>query len=185
MKRISITESTVTQAMALLDTLDDLSARQKNNLRLLTEEMFSMVNELLDADRLDYEISGEDKKYVLKVSVRTRVSEKARSQFLSLSSDDRNAANRGLKGMLGAVMESLLYGDMRGEEYAGWRYGITPPMGEYGRMWMLSQYITAAPREKAEGDWDGMEKSIIANFADDISIGVRSGRLEMAVTKAF
>lgn len=30
-----------------------------------------------------------------------------------------------------------------------------------------------------------MEKSIIANFADDVTIGVRRERLEMTVTQTF
>ena len=52
-------------------------------------------------------------------------------------------------------------------------------------MWTLSQYMEFAPKEKIKREWDGMEKSIIANFADDVSIGVRSGKLEMTVTKTF
>jgi hypothetical protein len=52
-------------------------------------------------------------------------------------------------------------------------------------MWALSQYMEFAPKEKIKREWDGMEKSIIANFADDVSIGVRSGKLEMTVTKTF
>ncbi len=45
--------------------------------------------------------------------------------------------------------------------------------------------IEFAPKEKVKSEWDGMEKSIIANFTDDASIGVPSGKLEMTVTKAF
>ncbi len=36
---------------------------------------------------------------------------------------------------------------------------------------------------ESKGCW--AQKSIIANFDDDVSIGVRSGKLEMTVTKIF
>lgn len=57
--------------------------------------------------------------------------------------------------------------------------------GEAACIWTLSQYMKYAPPEKAKDEWDGMEKSIIANFTDDVSIGVRSGMLNMTEAKTF
>lgn len=185
MKQVSITEGAVTEAMVLIDALEELNFKNKNCLRLLTEEMYSMIRELLKADRLDYEIRADDKTYTLRVSARARVDEEARKLFLSLSTDGKNAANKGIKGMLGAVIEAFIDDGDAVPYEAPWSYGLCVNAQSYSRMWMLSQYMNAAPRERVNRDWDGMEKSIIANFSDDVIIAVRSGRIEMTVTKTF
>lgn len=185
MKQIRITESKVSEALAQIDALEGLSPKDRGCLRLLAEEMFSMCRELLGAESLDFEVKREERRYTLRMFTKTRVGEEAREHFLSMSSSGKNAANQGIKGMLGAVLEVLSFeGDP--ELYgSSWTYGMNTPGGEYSCMWTLSQYMEAAPKEKIKSEWDGMEKSIIANFADDVSIGVRSGKLEMTVTKTF
>ncbi|MEM1483446.1 hypothetical protein V6615_01065 [Oscillospiraceae bacterium PP1C4] len=102
-----------------------------------------------------------------------------------MSSSGKNVANQGTKGMLDAVLETLESGAEQELSTSVWAYGMSIPGGEYASMWTLSQYIKAAPKEKVKSEWDGMEKFIIANFADDVSIGVRSGKLEMTVTKTL
>lgn len=185
MKQISITESTVAEAMAQIDALENLNAKQRSCLRLLTEEMYSMVNELLKVDKLDFEIGIDDLKYTLRVIAKTYIDSDMRKKLIAVSTDGRNAANKGVKGILGAAVEALLYGDSVGGMDIGWRYGMCQPIEDYSSMWALSQYMNQAPSETAKSDWDGMEKSIIASFSDDIMIGVRHGKLEMTVIKIF
>jgi hypothetical protein len=175
----------MSEALAQIDALEGLGLKDRGCLRLLTEEMFSMCRELLATDSLDFEVKRDEGRYILRTVTKTRVDEKAREQFLSMSSSGKNAANQGIKGMLGAVLEALESGVEQECSTSMWAYGMQIPNGEYTYMWTLSQYMKAAPKEKVESEWDGMEKSIIANFADDISIGVRSGKLEMTVTKIF
>lgn len=185
MKKIHITDSSMTEAMAQIDLLEHLSPKDQNCLRLLAEEMFSMCNELLHTHRLNFEMENEKTSFMLRVSTKTNVDDNAREAFMSMSSSGKNEANKGVKGMLGAVLELMF---VQGSyEYApsSWSYGIHPGSDGYSCMWTLSQFMDQAPRDKAKNEWDGMEKSIIANFADDVTIGVRSGRLEMTVTKVF
>lgn len=185
MKKIRITESKMREALAQIDTLEELSPKDGGCLRLLAEEMFSMCRELLDADALDFELERDKERFTLRTVTKTRVREEARQHFLSMSSNGKNVANQGIKGMLGAVLEVLSFEGEPDFYVPAWTYGIHTPGGGYACMWTLSQYIEFAPKEKLKSEWDGMEKSIIANFADDVSIGVRSGKLEMTVTKAF
>ncbi|MEA4974014.1 MAG: hypothetical protein VB119_12725 [Candidatus Metalachnospira sp.] len=144
-----------------------------------------MCQELLNVDALDFEVKREKNKYTLHIVTKTRVREEAREHFLSLSSNGKNAANQGIKGMLGAVLEVLSFEGEPDHYEPAWAYGLHTPGGEFACMWTLSQYMELAPQEKVKREWGGMEKSIIANFADDVSIGVRSGKLEMTVTKIF
>ncbi len=183
MKQIKLTQSDMGKALAEIDALEGLRPKDKGSLRLLTEEMFSLCKELLEVDTLDFEITQDAERYTLRTSTKTRVNEAAREELLSMSSNGKNAANKGIKGMLGAVLEVLSF------EYApelynpAWTYGMQTVGGDYTSIWTLSQYMEQAPQEKVKNEWDGMEKSIIANFADDVSIGVRGGKVEMIVTK--
>ncbi|MEG0688014.1 MAG: hypothetical protein RR466_04925 [Hungatella sp.] len=184
MKEIRITESKMSEALGQIDTLEGLSPKESGCLRLLTEEMFSMCKELLDVSYLDFEVKRELNRYTLCASTKTRVDEDAREQFLSMSSSGKNTANKGIKGLLGAVLETMSFGGDPSLSGACLAYGYMSG-SEYTCMWRLSEYMATVPAETFKSEWDGMEKSIIANFADDISIAVRSGRLEMTVTKIF
>ena len=58
-------------------------------------------------------------------------------------------------------------------------------MGGYDQVWTLNDYMLNTPPEKQKEDWDGLERSILINMADDIIIGVNSGRVEMIIKKSF
>ena len=76
-------------------------------------------------------------------------------------------------------------------------FGITPALNnlavleelkdlnDFSKMykWRLSEYVERTPIEKAKEKWDELEKSIIMNFADDISISIRDDIIEMVIIK--
>lgn len=187
MKQIKITESSMSEALTQMDTLGGLGTKDKGCLRLLTEEMFSMCRELLGVEKLDFEMQAEDRSYTLRVATKTRIKEEKKEQLLSVSSSGKNAANKGIKGLLGAVLDALSCEGISGTYSSSIGYGMHHSMmgSDYSMSWTLSQYMETAPKNEVEKKWDEMEKSIIVNFADDVSIGVRSGRVEMTVTKKF
>ena len=185
MKQVEVKECTAPQAMAQVDLLSGLNVKQKNSLCLLTDEMFSMIKELLKVDAPDFSILIDGNRYSLRASAKARVSEEARQEFLSMSKDGRNAANKGVKGMFGAILDLLVGDEAACALNPTWMLGSMTPDGDYAYMWTLSQYVQTASDAQAHEAWDGMEKSIIACFADDVVIGVRSGKLEMTVIKAF
>ena len=49
--------------------------------------------------------------------------------------------------------------------------------------WQLSEYMERTPVEKVKEKWDELEKSIIMNFADDISISIRDDIIEIVIVK--
>ena len=49
------------------------------------------------------------------------------------------------------------------------------------RVWSMRRCIGNGP----EQDWDGLEKSVIANLADDVEIGIAGNTVEMTVLKTF
>lgn len=185
MKEIKLMQSSMREALAQIDALEGLRPKDSGCLRLLAEEMFSLCRELLGADTLDFEVKRDATRYTLRAATKTKVNEAAREQLLSMSSTGKNAANKGVWGMLGAILEVLSYGDDPAIYNSTWGCGMHTLGVGYASMWTLSQYMQIAPQESVKREWDGMEKSIIANFADDVSIGVRNGKLEITVTKTF
>ena len=52
--------------------------------------------------------------------------------------------------------------------------------------WSLSQYQTAVKEnESSLENWDELEKSIIANLADDVTVGVKGDNVEMIIKKKW
>lgn len=186
MKEIKITGSKIKEALTQIDTIGELGFKERGCLRLLTEEMFSMCHKLLGVYSLDFEIKQDGRLYTLSGITETRVGEMAREQLLSVSSSGKNAANKGVSGILGAVLE--LFSMEREPEFYSTAplYGMHDLDGNFRYYtWTLSRYIEEIEANNGENEWDGLEKSIIANFADDVSIGVRCRRLEMTITKTF
>lgn len=183
MKETKITKSNVEEALEQIDLITEISIKERGCLRLLTEEMFSMCHELLDTYVLDFEIKQDGKQYTLSSTTKTRVDETARAQLLSASSSGKNAANKGARGILGAVLELFSLEGSQGLSSVNWPYGLCYEGDIY--MWSLSHYMQEIKASRVENEWDGLEKSIIANFADDVSIAVRKDRLQMTITKTF
>ena len=60
------------------------------------------------------------------------------------------------------------------------------PSSQGSSMWSLSEYKERVQEgEDTAGNWDELERSIIANIADDISVGILGDRVEMIVSKRF
>ena len=55
--------------------------------------------------------------------------------------------------------------------------------------WSLLQYRSMVEKEKqqkkAEEAWDELEKSVVANIADDVRVGVRGDIVEMTIIKRY
>jgi len=180
--QIKLEDIRLEDALSQIEALGGVSHQQRNCLRLLTEEMFSMMQTVLEHHEASFAISMKDGEYALTLNTRTSVSQKAQEEFMSMSSDGKNLAHRGLKGKMVALLESFAGGAAMPLPMD---YCMPMDMGDYSHLWMLSNYMDNASAQEQADDWDGMEKSIIVNFADDILIGVRGDQLEMVVKKKF
>ena len=55
-------------------------------------------------------------------------------------------------------------------------------------VWSLSRYRSQIAEKKSESeevdnDWDELERSIIANLADDVTVGIKDDNVYMVITK--
>ena len=59
---------------------------------------------------------------------------------------------------------------------------LQDPIG-YSGEWSLVNYRKTAV--SGTDEWDELEKSVIANLADDVTVGIIKGKVEIAVKKSF
>ena len=178
-----------------------LTKKDRLHLRLLAEETFSMVTAIVGDFSAKYWAEGEEGEYRIILQADADITEDEEKQLLSISSSGENTAGKGImakiwelysaalkKNRKAAVMEAargmtyseaeLLYGKLGtirfdgedGEEYA----------------WSLKQYKSNVEKlmkedNSVKGDWDELEKSIVANIASDVQVGVTEDYVKMVI----
>lgn len=158
-----------------------LLPRDANVLRLLGEEMFSMTMNLTENTECTFSIWNSEKQFELRLRAEAKISPESKKNFVSVSSRKENVLAKGLMGKIRSVFEDCLY-DVGNSSYVPF---LNDPIEGYSQVWVMSEYMIHTSPDKLKEDWDGLERSILINVADDIIIGVDSGIVEMTVKKSF
>ena len=158
-----------------------LLPREAGILRLLGEEMFSMTTNLAERADCTFVVSGNKKQFELRLSAKAYISPANKRSFVSVSSRKENMLEKGLLGKIRMTIEDLLFDEGKHGSLAIY----ADVMVGYDQVWSLNDYMQTTPADKQKEDWDGLERSILINMADDIIIGANSGRVEMTVKKSF
>ena len=183
---------------------EGLDKKAELRIRLLAEETLGMVSAIAeDFDALFWLESGEDKQCRIHLVAQTRMDYAKRSELLNASKSGKNMAARGIMGKIRVLMENAVYGmdemGMLSTEYVGtpFMYGTmgmcdieTATMNSYIMEWSLAKYrqsVDEAPEDDAAASeaWDELEKSIVANIADDVRVGVKGDTVELVIEKRF
>lgn len=188
----------------------ELSAKDKFHMRLLAEEALGMVRSICASSQdvnfkadfwtewqssiLTWKSGGVFKIYI---QADADVNYKQRRELIAVSSKKKNIAPRGIMEKVRELVEAGLYGMDEilrlQSEYGGGavNYGLLGAMDVQQMMysWSMSKYKSQVKDLKNnlawEDAWDELEKSIIANIADDVQVGVTAGRVEIIVIKDF
>lgn len=182
------------------DLIAELGLDRKNALhaKLVFEETLGMLQEMTENYKAIVWLERYKKSYCLKLAAKTEMSYDKKKELLSVASDQKNSSAKGIMGKLGDVIENglLNYENVMnlGQEYgAGYvdygsmgMYGGIDGALEYGMMWSLNDYRTCLESISDENDasrqaWDELEKSIVANIASDVLVGVKGDKVEMTV----
>ena len=170
-----------------------LTKKDGLHLRLLTEEMMGMLRAVTGETEAVFWIDDVRNNFRLHLKTDTVMDPQKREALLSASTSGRNQAARGIVGKLRDIFEEAMEAqddDPTMEYYDDWRYdaGMTvgaglPPLS-YSAGWSLNQYRSRLERNRLEA-WDELEKSLIANLADEVQIFIRGGSVEMIIFKSF
>lgn len=173
-----------------------LDNKKTLHVRLLAEELLGMVAEIGGDFDAEFWIDGTEEGCRICLEAETEMNAQKREELLKASTSGKNAAAKGIMGKLKNVMELYWLGYKDVVEGAA-----DYTLAEYTTMvmitmasprpmvdWKLSDYIEEVEDGKDSDrseDWDELEKSIVANLADDVSVAIKGGTVEFVITKSF
>ena len=153
------------------DYIFDTGLKDKDalRLRLLSEEVLRLAKSIIGHGILDFHLEGTSRVSRIILTADNRLDKDQEQELISVSTTGTNASEEGFFG----VLKSLF--TMRGIEES---------------TWTLKDYQDEI-RAKKESDkfsqeaWDDLERSLVANLADDIEVGIDKDQIRMVVTKDF
>ena len=160
-----------------------LSRRDAVRLRLLVEEMMSMVRAIVGQLEGKFWIEADDRAYRLRLKTTTLLDAGQRAQLIGASSSGKNQAHRGIMGKLRAFFEPMPI-----EETPAYLADAIVTTGKDGDItWSLDAYRERLKNGKdADGvqeEWDELEKSVVSHIADDIQVSIRGYDVELTIIK--
>ena len=176
------------EKVAKYNNLDERSARR---LRLLAEELICMLPPLLIYGEGSFWIENNDNKYELHLYVHpTDEIEYDVKKILSLSSTGKNSEAKGLLHRMTVTIQLMLKNRAKlakDDPYGSFKAGVSDY--DESQIWSLVDYKNGLNSEIEEPEkkeeWDELEKSIIANLADDVTVGIIGGKIHIVVKKEF
>ena len=175
-----------------------LGRRDTLRLQLLTEETLGMIRAMLNEFYGQLWFEGDENRFEIHVEATASMNEDKKHDLMSVSRSGKNVAVKGFMNKLGELISNTLYDFGRVVDAYGtetMRYGIVSPPGietpmVYNVMpvWSLKTYRENLKTDLNESDqagqaWDEMEKSIVANLADDVIVGVKGDCIELVIVK--
>lgn len=172
----------------------NLGKKDKIHLRLLAEELLGMVKSIAGRFYAYFWIEDDDDAYYIHLKAKVNMDGEIRDAFIEASTSRKNAAAKGIMGKLKDIFQSYWIGSKDAglvtptgyySGFSGYSSYETETLGS-ANMWSLSTYKNTVKENKKENDldqWDELEKSIIANIADDVTVGIDGDYVEMIITR--
>ena len=173
-----------------------LYSRERLRFRLLAEELIGLMRGISGDVEAVYWAERKGSTFLLHLSSDVNMTQELRQQLLGVSTSGRNAAAKGFMGRLLDMIAAALLPPEDGE-LSPYALGYIGPgcMSEYfGRsmsgMWSMVEYRTAlrentAHDAAAKREWDELESSIVANLADEVTVGITGNHVEITILKDF
>ena len=169
-----------------------LGHREKMHIRILTEELLGMVEAIAGNFYAYYWIEDDSEGYHLHLEAKANMDTKKKDALIDASTSKQNNSARGVMGKLRDVFQNYWMGYKEtivdsASYYDYMRYGmIEPGFNNSLDFWSLSQYRTVVRKDDSnQEEWDELEKSIVANLADDVTVGIRGNNVELVITKKW
>lgn len=161
-----------------------LNAKQTLRARLIVEEFVGMLKELSQDFNGEFWIENEGLSFafVTQLHINEVMDMQTKRKFIEVSSNKKNAAAKGIMGKIRDIVENMLYPENAVYSASFIAYQLETAV-LFEDQWTLSKYKDAE-RNNPE-PWDELEKSIIANIADDVVVGVKGNNVEIIITKNF
>ncbi len=162
-----------------------LKPQSINTLRLLAEEQIAITAEVLKTFSGQFWLENDGPDYELHLLALAPIGLEELDTFVDLSTAKNNTYPKGMKGRISAVIDAFLIAQ---GESAALGMGISDMMGGFipspdSMIWSMRRYQQDAPEQAKDEELEGIEKSIIDRYADDVVVTVRSNKVELVVKK--
>jgi len=142
----------------------------KNDLRftLLSEEALRLARSIVEDDSgIEIWFEGDDKVSHIYLRIKGTFDANKEEEFVSISSSGTNSSDK------------TFFDELK-------RFFVKPQKAT----WSLAEYTKELNEKKrqdkyAQDSWDNLERSVIANLANDIVVQVKDGIVVMDITKKF
>lgn len=161
-----------------------LVGKNAMHMRLMVEEMMSMMRSIIGGLEGRFWIEADDGAYRLYLRTKTLMDTEQRAQLLSASTSGKNEAHRGLMGKIRAFLEPMPI-----DSCPALLAETIIPGDEKGDLtWSLDAYRERLRRRKetsdgAQEEWDELEKSVVSHIADNIQVSIRGYDVELMIVK--
>ena len=198
-----------------LSAYASLDKKQALRLRLLAEELVGMLKGLSGNFEGQFwaQVEGLRIELISSIYVIDEMDNKTKKGFIAVSSKKENAAAKGIMGKIRDVVENMMYPEnasgslnyylspfcadgmiTREEHHDAAEQNTSESKGSVDvdnlvdgimldNSWSLNQY--KQKQQDNSEPWDEIEKSIIANLADDVTVSVKGKKVEIRITKSF
>lgn len=170
--KIANLEARLDEANRLIDEfIRDIGLKDKNALRfrLLCEEVLRLAKAIIGYDIIEFWIEGTNRIARIHLETDNHLDEAGQQELLSVSTTGSNSVEEGFFGILRSMFTME---------------------GIHEERWSLKDYQDEI-RERRKNDkyaqeaWEDLERSLVANLADDIEVGITRRKINMLVTKDF
>ena len=174
-----------------------LDNKEALHIRLLAEEMMGMVYQIAGDTELEFWVESEDKEFELHLVAYPKVTEKVRDELLKASTSGHNEAAKGFMGKVRDIFNAALADKDMDDMSDYYAQGLILPNDMYMSdpmayttmtsvaTWSLSNYKESMDKDGSDEGWDELERSIVANIADEVKIYIDKKKVEMIVYKKF
>ena len=193
------------QALELTRKIADSSGlvgRENFHLCLLSEELLSMVRAIVGKFSAEFWIESENRDFRIRLEARGKVDYAQKQDLISVSTRGKNSSSFGIMDKVREMLEGFTYNM---EESFKFQTEYGSGFLDYGTLgmtgaeisqavysWSMQKYkqsisdLNANSQDEAASEaWDELEKSIIANIADDVQIGVKNNVINVTILKKF
>ena len=162
----------------------DLSNKQMLRTQLIAEELIGLLKGLSTDFDGNFWVEQENGLFTFstEININENMDKQTKRKFINVSSDKKNAAAKGIIGKIRDIVENMLYPEnaVYSSSFVSYQLETAVLLDDH---WTLKKYKDS--EKNNEEPWDELEKSIIANLADDVAVSVRGKKVEIVITKNF
>jgi len=161
-------ENAVTETRKVAE-YEQLTGKNVLHLELITEEMLSLVRSVTGEMQASFWIEAEGRQFDLHLTTKTVMDKEKRYLLISSASSRKNEAARTFLGYLRNAFEEAMTAE------------VDHPSND-----IPMDVLNDLPNHPIEDpEWDGYERSVLRNIADNVKIAIRGGVVDMTVNKVF